>query len=123
MEDFEACKMTGNNSTGTWDSEDGLFVCSLHNGGPVNWSSCHRALITCEGLSEASVGKAMADALDKYEEEVGDEESFYLKHFPLHKKQGGQEGIAVMGDFQTMVCVARELLEAELLPAPIVLRR
>ena len=38
LEDFEACSMAGNLDTGTWDSEDGRIISSLHNGGPVNWS-------------------------------------------------------------------------------------
>jgi hypothetical protein len=43
---LEDVGFSGNCVTGTWDSADGRIKCKLHNGGPVNWSQCHYALLT-----------------------------------------------------------------------------
>ncbi|GMI00555.1 hypothetical protein TrVE_jg2450 [Triparma verrucosa] len=142
LADFEACELNGSLETGTWNNEGGTIQVFLHNGGPVNWSSCHRALIVCEHLTEAQVGKCIADALEKYEEDIGgrDDAEFYLKHLPLRKgewggirdgdgeegktEEAGEEhkGYAIVADFRTAICVGQELISSQLLAAPVEIR-
>ncbi|GMH78033.1 hypothetical protein TL16_g07636 [Triparma laevis f. inornata] len=139
LADFEFCELTGSLETGTWNNAGYSIQVFLHNGGPVNWSSCHRALIVCEDLTEVEVGKCIADALEKYEDSIGSDADFFLKHLPLKKWRKGEweeeeegkeegkggeghKGFVIVGDFRTAVCVGKELMNEELMTSPLKIR-
>ena len=132
LSSFRDLNLEGNAETGSWDSASGLVSCFLHNGGPVNWSRAHQALVLINGAKPEVIESAITEALKGRIDDNGDEsnrQETWAQVLPLVKEElaeekeaeegaeGGQQQAAsslqvIFGDFKTVFFATSLLREA-----------